>query len=236
MNRSIFTLLILTLMFAASLMAQTGNTNPPVTTAFAVLTKSVESKSASVGQELILQTIKDVIVDGEMVIPRGSKFVGHIAEVETKGKDKPQSELYIVIDKAVRKDSVEIPVQAIIAAVGAPQSNSLSSDPTYGMMHSNEPKMIGAGPGSAVSSGALPPGSKAGSTAAVATANIKGQEDEPLLLNDDSRGAVGYEGLSLSWHLLVPPPVTVIASKGKNVKLESGTQVLLRMARPRLAN
>jgi hypothetical protein len=73
-NRSIFTLLILTLMFAASLMAQTGGTNPPVTTAFAVLTKSVESKSASVGQELILQTIKDVIVDGEMVIPRGSKF------------------------------------------------------------------------------------------------------------------------------------------------------------------
>ena len=236
MNRSIFTLLILTLMFAASLMAQTGNTNRPVTTAFAVLTKSVESKSASVGQELILQTIKDVIVDGQMVIPRGSKFVGHITEVETKGKDMPQSELYIVIDKAVRKDGVEIPLQAIIAAVGAPQSNSLSSDPTYGMMHSNEPKMIGSSPGSAVSIGALPPGSKASSTAAVATANIKGQPDEPLLLNDDSRGAVGYEGLSLSWHLLVPPPVTVIASKGKNVKLESGTQVLLRMAPPRLPN
>lgn len=215
MNRSIFTLLILTSMFAASLMAQTGNTDPPVTTAFAVLTKSLESKSASVGQELILQTIRDVIVNGEMVIPRGSKFVGHIAEVETKGKDMPQSELYIVIDKAVPKDGLEIPVQAIIAAVGAPQSNSLSSDPTYGMMHSNEPKMIGAGPGSVVSSGALPPGSKAGSTAAVATANIKGQPDEPLLLNDDSRGAVGYEGLSLSWHLLVPPPVTVTASKGK---------------------
>jgi hypothetical protein len=203
-NKSIFTLPMVTLIFAASLMAQTGGTNPPVTTAFAVLTKSVESKSASVGQELILQTIKDVIVDGQMVIPRGSKFVGHITEVET--------------------------------AVGAPQSNSLSSDPTYGMMHSNEPKMIGSSPGSAVSIGALPPGSKASSTAAVATANIKGQPDEPLLLNDDSRGAVGYEGLSLSWHLLVPPPVTVIASKGKNVKLESGTQVLLRMAPPRLAN
>src|SRR6266581_2610878 len=188
---------MVTLIFAASLMAQTGNTSRPVTTAFALLTKSVESKSASVGQELILQTIKDVIVDGQMVIPRGSKFVGHITEVETKGKDMPQSELYIVIDKAVRKDGVEIPLQAIIAAVGAPQSNSLSSDPTYGMMHSNEPKMIGSRPSGASSTGELSASSKAGSTAAVATAGVKGRMDEPVLLNEDSQGALGYEGLSL---------------------------------------
>ena len=221
-------------LFSISLMAQTGD-SPRVSTVLAVLTKTVESKSATADQELILQTMSDVAVNGKVIIPKGSKLVGHVSGAATKGKDEPQSVLAIIIDKAVATGGREIPLQAIIAAVAAPRS-SLSSDPTYGMMHSNEPKMVGAGPGLAANSGTLSAGSKAGSTAAVATAELKGRMDEASLLNENSQGAVGYEDLSISWHLMVPPPVTVFASKGKNVKLEAGTQMLLRMAPPRLAN
>ena len=220
-------------LFSTSLMAQTGD-QPRVCTVFAVLTKSLESKSATAGQELVLRTISYIIVYGKVIIPKGSKLLGHVSEVATKGKDEPQSVLAIIIEKAVTTDGTEIPLQAIIAAVARP-SSALSSDPTYGMMHSNEPKMIGTGPGSAPSTGGLSASSKAASTAAVATANIKGGMDETSLLNENSQGADGYEGLSLSWHLMAPPPVTVFASKGKNVKLEAGTQMLLRMAPPRLA-
>ena len=236
MNHKAWRLLTLTfiLIFSASVIAQIRD-SPPVSTVFAVLTKSVESKSATVGQELNLRTISEIVVDGQVIIPLGSRLVGHVAEVITKGKDEPQSALSIVIDKAIKPEGAEISVQAIIAAIAAPQNNSLSSDPTYGMMHSNEPKMIGAGPGGATSSGGLSSVSKTSSTAAVATANIKGRMDEPLILNQNSQGAVGYEGLSLSWHLMAPPPVTVFSSKGKNVKLETGTQMLLRMAPPHAA-
>lgn len=219
------------LIFSASLVAQTRKP-PPVSTVFAILTRSVESKSAAVGQELNLRTISEIVVDGQVIIPLGSRLVGHVVEVITKGKDEPQSRLSIVIDKAIKPEGAEINLQAIIAAIAAPQNNSLSSDPTYGMMHSNEPKMIGASPGGAASTGGLSSGSKASSTAAVATANIKGKMDEPLILNQDSQGAVGYEDLSLSWHLVAPTPVTLFSSKGKNVKLETGTQMLLRMAPP----
>ena len=225
---------MIVLLLSTSLLAQTGDQNR-VSTVFAVLPKSLESKSATVGQELTLRTISDVVVNGAVVIPRGSKVVGHVSQVATKGKDEPQSVLAIVIDKAVTTGGREIPLQAIIAAIAAPRS-SLSSDPTYGMMRSNEPKMVGANPRDAASSGELPAGSKAASTAAVATANLKGSMDEPSVLNEDSQGAIGYEGLSISWHLMAPPPITVFASKGKNVKLEAGTQMLLRMAPPRLAN
>jgi hypothetical protein len=221
-------------LFSTSLIAQTGHQNQ-VSTVFAVLTKAVESKSATAGQELSLRTISDVMVQGRVIIPRGSKVVGHVSEVATKRKDEPQSVLAIVIDKAVTTGGREIPLQAIIAAIAAPRS-SLSSDPTYGMMRSNEPKMVGANPRDAASSGELSASSKASSTAAVATANLKGSMDEPSVLNEDSQGAVGYEDLSISWHLMVSPPITVFASKGKNVKLEAGTQMLLRMAPPRLAN
>ncbi|HVS83838.1 MAG TPA: hypothetical protein VHE60_19045 [Pyrinomonadaceae bacterium] len=215
-------------------MAQTGN-SPPVSSVFAVLINSLESKNATAGQELILRTVSDVIVNGEIVIPRDSKMLGHVTQVINKGKDGAQSGLAIVIDKAVKKDGAEIPVQAIIAAVAAPKNGSLSSDPAYGMMHSNEPKMTGTGAGSAAGTGTLSPSSKASSTAAVATADLKGRMDEPFSLNENSQGAVGYEGLSLSWGLASPPPFTVFASKRKNLKLESGTQMLLRMAPPRLA-
>jgi hypothetical protein len=215
-------------------MAQTSD-SPPVSSVFAVLTNPLESETATVGQQLILRTVSDVVVDREIVIPKGSKVLGRITQVITKGKNGSQSALAIVIDRAVVKDGAEVPVQAIIAAVAAPKNGSLSSDPAYGMMHSNEPKMSGTGAGSAAGTGTLSASSKASSTAAVATADLKGRMDEPFLLDENSQGAVGYESLSLSWGLASPPPFTVFASKSKNLKLKTGTQMLLRMAPPRLA-
>src|SRR5262245_3304925 len=103
--------LLIFLFLPASMMSQTSN-QPQVTTVFAVLTKSVESKTATAGQEFSLRTISDVAVKGKVVIPRESRMVGHVAEAITKGKDEPQSILNIVIDKAIRNDGVEIPLQA----------------------------------------------------------------------------------------------------------------------------
>ena len=233
-NRRAYKLLVVSFLLSASLMAQTGN-SPPVSSVFAVLINSLESKNATAGQELILRIVSDVIVNGEIVIPRDSKMLGHVTQVINKGKNGAQSGLAIVIDKALKKDGTEIPVQAIIAAVAAPKDGSLSSDATYGMMHSNEPKMTGTGAGSAAGTGTLSPSSKASSTAAMATADLKGRMDEPFSLDENSQGAVGYEGLSLSWGLASPPPFTVFASKSKNLKLEAGTQILLRMAPPNLS-
>lgn len=135
------------LLFLPLLNAQTVS-SPPVSKLFAVLSKSLESKTAIEGQEFVLRTISDLLVNGEVVIPRGSKLLGHVSSVATKGKDEPESILGIIIDKAINARGVEIPLQVIVAAVARP-TNSLSSDPTYEMMHSNEPKMIGASPGSA---------------------------------------------------------------------------------------
>ena len=230
MIRSFGAVLSFILLFSAWIFAQTSETRPQVSNVIAVLTKTVETKSATAGDEITLRAISDVIVNGEIVIPRGAKLMGRISEVTMKSKEQPQTVLALVIDKAVRKEGLEIPLQAIAAAIAAPEKDSFAADPTYGMMHSNEPKMVGG----AASSGGLSSSSKASSNAAVATANIKGTLDEPSVLNLDSQGAIGYEGVSITWRLSAPPPVTMIATKGKNLKLEAGTQMLLRMAPPRL--
>ncbi len=234
MTRLLGAVLSLILLFYSSLIAQTSERLPQVSNLVAVLTKTVETKSATAGDEITLRAISDVVVDGEIVIARGSKLTGRIAEVTQKSKEQPQTQLAFVIDKAVRKDGVEIPLQAIAAAIAAPEKDSLTADPTYGMMHSNEPKMVGSGVRGTSSSGGLSSSSNASSNAAVATAHIKGNSDEPTELNLDSQGAIGYEGVSITWRLMVPPPVTVITTKSKNLKLEAGTQMLLRMAPPRL--
>jgi hypothetical protein len=226
--------LLLTFLLAPSLFAQTSDRAPRVSTVFAILTSSLEAKRVTVDQQFVLKTISDVVVDGELVIPKGTRVVGHVTDIATRGKDQTQSELWLVIDKAVRKDGREIPLQAIIAAIASPRNSSLTDDPTYGMMHSNEPTQSSAKPASVTSGGALPAASKVESTAAVATANLKGRMDERATLDENSQGSVGYDDLSLSWHLMVPPPITVFASKRKNIQLRTGTQMLLRMALPRI--
>jgi uncharacterized coiled-coil protein SlyX len=217
--------IIVLMVFVSSLFAQSKSTPQPVSTLMALLTGSLELKSATVGQEFTLKTISDVVVDGQLVIPKGARVLGHVTKAVTKGKDQPKSELSLVIEKAVRRDGSEIPLQAIIAALAAPQNNSLSEDPTYGMMHSNEPAQSGANAAAA---------SKASSTASVATANLKGRMDERSVFDENSQGTIGYEDLSLTWHFTAPPPITVISSHGKNVKLQSGTLMLLRMASPHM--
>jgi hypothetical protein len=223
----------LLLPFTNSSRAQSSEVKPSVSTAFAVITKTIELKNATIGQELVLRTISDIVVDGEVVVPKGANFMGHVKDVAIRSKEVEQSALSVVLDKVVIKAGLEIPVQAIIAAVAAPANNSLDADPAYGMMHSNEPKMVGSA-GNTTRSGGLSASSKAGSNAAVATAEFKGHMDQALLLDATSQGAVGYEGLSVSWQLTTPPPVTVFSTRNKNVKLEAGAQVLLRMSTPRI--
>jgi hypothetical protein len=204
-----------------------------VSIVFAVVEKRLEIKSASLNQEFTLRTVSDVVVDEIVVIPSGSRVIGHVVELATKNKGSEQSILAIVIDKAVLDSGKEIALEAIIAAVAAPKNDSLSSDPTYGMLHSNEPKMVGTGPSAAAARpGELSPSSKVESTATLGAVRINGEMRKGLLLNPDSQGAIGFSELSLSWRLTTPPAVTVFSSNRKEIKLETGTQVLLRMAQP----
>jgi hypothetical protein len=197
-----------------------GAANQAVTTVFAVVVKRLDTKSARLDQELTLRTIRDVVLDGVVIIPSGSRVVGHVVEVATKGKGSQQSILAIVIDNAVLETGTEIPLQAIIAAVAAPPEDALSSDPTYGMMHSNEPRMDAKGAASAARTGDLSPSSKADSTATVSTARINGGTDKGLLVKADSQGAIGFSDLSLTWRLTSPPAISVFSSNNKEVKLE----------------
>jgi hypothetical protein len=234
MNKFRRAFLLSILCLPSALAAQERSAAPPVSTVFAVLTKSVASKDTTVEQVFILRTLTDISVDGAVVIPKGSDLRARVTEAHAKDKEHAQAGLSLVVDWAATRSGAEIPVQAIIAAVAAPPpQGSLTDDPTYGMMHSVEPTMVGSSVTGTTSTGSAPANSRVGSTAAIATADVKGGTDLHLLLRESSQGAYGYDGLSLTWQLASPPPVTVFNAKGKSVDLKAGTQMLLRMTPPR---
>jgi hypothetical protein len=129
----------------------------------------------------------------------------------------------IVLDKATLKPGQEVPLMGIIAAVATPPED-LASDPFYAMNHSTEPtQRTGNADASVASSGA-----------AVQTARLKHEADPKSNLREDSSGAIGIDGLKLNWVLDKPPATTVMTAKKKNFKLPRGTEVLLRMAPPKI--
>ena len=175
--------------------AQTAS-GQQVTSAFAILTSSFDSKTAVAGQEITFKTIADVVVKGTVIIPRGSTVLAHVSDVRAKGKDQDPSAVAIVIEKAKRDDGIDVELQAIIAAVAPPRDMPTGASP-------------------------------------VATSDLKDAVQEELL-NEKSSGAIGYDGLALSWGLATLPPFTIFVTKNKSFKLSERSQVLLRMAPPRL--
>jgi len=219
-----------------SINAQSGS-NDGISTGYAVLTKTIELKSATVGQEVNLRIMGDIVANGKIAIAKDAQLVGHISAVTMKGNGAPESQLSVVVDKIIKKDGSEMPVQGIIAAIAAAQ-DSLTTD--------NMPKMIGGSsnpnpsPSTSTSSNPNPSpstltssnkeGSQSGADAINNKANlgVKAKIDG-LLLNENSRGANGFDGVSITWQLNTPPPATIFSTKGKNIKLEKGTQMMLRM-------
>jgi hypothetical protein len=173
----------------------------PGTIISAQLSKTVDVKKVKAGDKIEAKTAVDLLSDGEVVIPKGSKITGHISDVKARSKDSKESMVGIVFDQLSTKDGGELAIQAAIQAIGPPAESGSSSSSTAG--------------GPIGSYGAAMPGGGSGQSS--------GSSGHSL--NAGSQGVVGLRGLSLS----TSGPASVISSSNDNVHLESGTQLNLRI-------
>src|SRR5215469_1117139 len=185
---------------------------------FCALDQTLDFKTAKAGDKIALHLTRDLVFNGKTLMPLGTVLSATIVEV------KDGNAVSIVLDKATPKPGQDVPLMGIIAAVATPPAD-LPEDPLYSMNSSNEPTQR---------TGNLPVTSVASSGAAVQTAQLEGQNRPKSNLQQDSRGAIGIDGLKLNWVLDKPPATTVMTAKKKNFKLVSGTEVLLRMAPPKM--
>src|SRR6267142_2873327 len=94
----------------------------------ATLNSSVDSKRAKPGEQITAHTTEAVkSTDGRMILPKGTKLIGHVTQASARGNGQEQAMLAIQFDKAVLKDKQEMPLNVTIQAIAAPPQQASSS-------------------------------------------------------------------------------------------------------------
>jgi hypothetical protein len=190
---------------------------------YAELNGGVDSKKAKAGDAITLHTTEAVkSSDGRMMLPKGTKMIGHITQSEAKAKGADQSTLGLAFDKAVLKDGHEVPLNVMVQAIGAPVSHSV--DPGASLPESGVAQgTVRSSPmgGRSTPTDPQPPTGGVSSGATGPDVNPQGQ------LGPSNHGVVGMRGLTLNRATANNALVAVVTSDGKNVHLDSGTRFLL---------
>ena len=221
------------------------------TTLQAELSKTLDAKKAKPGDEVSAKLTQDVKENGKVVLHKGSKLVGHVTEAQAKSKENSESKLGVVFDKAVLKGGEEMAFNGVIQAVAPPVQGALS-------VAGDENSSLGSGMGSGSSMGGGRSGGvgalgsvtgTAGSTVNSATGavgntagsvtNSTGAVNGALnqaggvaangALNSAAHGVVGMQGVQLTGAAAGNAQGSVISSTSRNIKLDSGTQMILQI-------
>ena len=65
----------------------------------AELTKSLDAKKAKVGDEVTAKVTQDVKSNGQVVVRKGSKLIGHVTEAKARSQGDQESRLGIAFDR-----------------------------------------------------------------------------------------------------------------------------------------
>ncbi len=85
------------------------------------LERKLDSKSAHVGEPIVLKTTEEAKTAGGVVIPKGSRLQGRVTEVQAHNK-KPESSLIgIEFDRAELKNGQSFAIHSVIESVSQPE-------------------------------------------------------------------------------------------------------------------
>jgi len=193
----------------------------PGTQIRAQLDKAIDAKKAKVGDEITAKTTDDLNSNPPGRATKGCKLIGHLVEASPHQGDTP-AVLGIVFDKMILKDGSEMPMTASIQAIGfADDFNPATDSEMIGQMGAGPGQRQGSAPGGVVGAGSGQPSSYAGQRLPGGGGSTS---DAKLPFN--AKGAVGMSGVTLG-----PGPAqdSVLTGKKRNVKLENGMQMIVRV-------
>jgi hypothetical protein len=196
----------------------------PGTKLRAQLDKTIDAKKAKPGDPVLAKTLDELRSGSEVVAPRGSKIVGHVVAASPHEKGSP-SRLEIAFDKLDLENGSAVPLKATIEALAKPAENAaLAGDDTGA-----SPSPGGTAPTGPGNRGAMPQGGMGqpgGLPNAGATGNPSGTTPQHSTISPNAEGVVGMPEMSLARG---PNQDSILTSEKHNVKLDSGTQMILRV-------
>jgi hypothetical protein len=180
------------------------------------LEKTVDAKKAKAGDPVVAKTIDELKSGTQVIAPRGAKLIGHVVAAAPHEKDSP-SRLEIAFDKLEAGNGSEIPTKASIQALEKPAN--------YVPMGSSD--QAGSPPAASGSSrmGGIGTRGMGDSSGDAGNQGTMPAQHAPSNIAPNAQGVIGMSDVSLS-----PGPAqdSVLTSEKHNVKLESGTQMILR--------
>jgi len=193
------------------------------------LTKTIDAKKVKTGDEVIAKVTQDMKTDaGEVVVPKDTKFVGHVTQAQARNKEQKESQVGITFDRAVLKNGSEIQMPMAIQAVIVQQNSENNS----GGNTEAVPSGAGGYPSSARGGGmggstpsSAPRTATQGSTA---TGTPTGTNSRPQI-STKTEGVIGIADLKLTSSSPAASQGSLLSSEKNNVKIESGTLMLLRV-------
>jgi hypothetical protein len=200
----------------------------PGTVLSAELSKWLDAKKCRVNDRIEAKTVNDLLVNGQLVVPRNTRIIGHITEAKVHSKISPGSTLGLEFDQIVLKNGHEVPLLLTIQALAPPRrTSSIGSGPDSladRMTTPNRLPPVGAQAPPAGSSSL--PSEYPDNIPSPPSTNAGGPSNSTVTpLSSTSRGVVGIRRLMLD----ASGPVSIFRTSGGNVRLESGTQLTLRV-------
>jgi hypothetical protein len=187
------------------------------------LTKGIDAKKAKTGDEVVAKVTQDLRTNaGALLVPKDTKIVGHVTDVQARSKEQKESQLAIVFDHAVLKSGEAMEMPMSIQAIIAPRNSSSSGSGSPGMDSGGSPSLGGRPMGGGTPAASAP---KAPSDAAP-SAPAQPQGQQPITGN--TQGVVGIENLKLA-AAADAKQGSIVSSEKNNVKLDDGTLLLLRV-------
>jgi hypothetical protein len=190
------------------------------------LVKTIDAKKAKPGEPVVVKTVDELMAGNRVASPKGTKIYGHVVSAAPHHGDTP-STLEIAFDKIGLGSEEGVPMKAIVQAISQPVQvanagyGSMAEQPTAGTSPMGSPAGGRLGGGS-------PPTASTPNNGGLGTTGAQGASPAPssgrIPLN--AQGVIGMSGVSLT---ASPQGDSTITSEKHNVKLDGGTQMILRV-------
>ena len=199
------------------------------------LTKTVDAKKAKTGDEVVAKVTQDMKTQtGQVLVPKDTKVIGHVTEAQARHKDEKESQLAIAFNEAVlNNQQVQIPM-SIQAVIGQENNDNANPSAGGGAPAASSPAPSNTGTGASSPMGSRSPNAGTGETQPPTgppsgndQAQTSGSKRPPI--NGQTQGVIGLSNVTLA-PAQNGQQGSLLTSEKNNVKLESGTMLLLKVS------
>jgi hypothetical protein len=200
------------------------------------LSKTVDAKKAKPGDQVIAKVTMDLKNNsGEVIVPKDTAVIGHVTQAQARNKEQKESDLGIAFDEAKMKTGdMQMPmsIQAIIAPPNM-NSGEAGGAPAQASEGGASPSATGGGGRTSSPGGTAPPQQSQAQTATTGPAggtDSQAQAGGRPNITGNTQGVIGIPDLKLETSPQNSAQGSMMSSEKNNVKLESGTLMLLRVS------